>query len=74
MKYLAFAMKIALMIIGLTLIFRSWEPMGVSSECLTWLAIFITGLYLALQGKFGENFTGCLFPSKQEKKKGFFGR
>jgi len=69
MKYLAFAIKLILMIIGLTLIIRSWEPMAFSSECLTGLAILLTGAYLGLQGKFGTAFSGCIFPSKEAPKK-----
>lgn len=49
MKYLAFAMKVALMLIGLTVVYKSWEPMAFGSECLIGLAIFIIGLYLALE-------------------------
>lgn len=74
MKYLAFAMKVALMLIGLTVVYKSWEPMAFGSECLIGLAIFIIGLYLALEWKFGENFSGCIFNKKVEKKKGFFGK
>jgi len=73
MKYLAFAMKVLLMLIGLILIYRSWEFMSFNSDCLTGLAIFITGLYLWLQGKYGSTFSGCIFGSPEvPKKKGFF--
>lgn len=73
MKYFGSVIKVLLMVIGLVLIFRSWEFMAFSSECLTGLAIFLTGLYFALDGKFGSDFSGCLFVKKEEKKKGFFG-
>jgi len=42
MQYIAFVMRLIVMLIGLTLIYRSWGPMEYSSECLTGLAIFLT--------------------------------
>ncbi len=72
MKYLAFAMKLTLILSGVYLFFTAkTHP---SPQCVTGLSVFIIGLYFALQGKFGESFTGCIFNTqKTPKKKGFFG-
>jgi hypothetical protein len=77
MKYLGTAIKLALMIIGLTLISRSWEAMAFKSECLTGLAIFLTGLYFAIEGRYGDRFSGCLLwkvVKEMPKKKWFFNK
>ena len=73
MQYLSFVMRLALILIGLyLLVTANAHP---DTQCAIGLAIFITGLYLGLQGKFGSKFTGCIFDKteKRAKKKGFFG-
>jgi len=72
MKYLAFAMKAEIMILGLLMMY--FNPMISSAPFMSGLALFTIGLYLALQGYFGTNFSGCIFGSAPvSKKKGFFG-
>lgn len=36
--------------------------MGIGVDFASGLAIFLIGLYLALDGKFGKEFSGCIFP------------
>jgi len=72
MQYLAFAMRLAIMIIGLYTIYINWAPF--TGACLPGVAIFLTGLYLAIQGKHGDSFTGCIFSKETPKKKWFFSK
>lgn len=73
MKNLAFAMKVVIMTIGLYMMIRF--PVISNPPFISGLAIFIIGLYLALQGYFGSSFSGCIFNNptpKIVKKKGLF--
>lgn len=75
MKYLAFAMKAEIMIIGLMMMY--FNQIVTSPPFMSWAAIFTIGLYLALDGYFGKTFSGCIFKKevpKPVKKKGFFGK
>lgn len=76
MKYLGTAIKILIMIIGLIIIKKGYTGTP-NTDCLSGVAIFLIGLYLALQGKYGNDFSGCLFSKKvieAPKKKSFFGK
>lgn len=65
MKYLAFAMKIEIMIIGLVMMY--FNPVISSPPFMSGLAIFTIGVYLGLQGYFGNSFSGCIFGTCQVK-------
>lgn len=74
MKYFAFAMKLEIMIIGLLMMY--FNQVVTSPPFMSGIAIFTIGLYLALQGVYGNKFSGCIFikePKVVEKKKWFFG-
>jgi len=74
MKYLAFAMKVEIMIIGLLMMY--FNQVISSPPFMSGVAIFTIGLYLGLQGYFWNSFSGCIFsktPKVVEKKKWFFG-
>lgn len=74
MKYLAFAMKAEIMIIGLLMMYLNQTIS--SPPFMSGAAIFTIGLYLALHGVYGSKFSGCIFtpkPTVIEKKKWFFG-
>lgn len=73
MKYLAFAMKVEIMIIGLLMMY--FNQVISSPPFMSGVAIFTIGLYLALQGVYGSSFSACIFipkPKVVEKKKWFF--
>lgn len=72
MKYLAFAMKAEIMILGLLMMY--FNPVVSSAPFMSGIAIFTIGLFLGLQGYFGTSFSGCIFGSCEiiPKKKGFF--
>lgn len=73
MKYLAFAMKAEIMIIGLLMMYLN--QVITSPPFMSWVAIFTIGLYLAIHWIYGSKFSGCIFvkaPEVVEKKKGFF--
>lgn len=73
MKYLAFAMKAEIMILGLLMMY--FNPVLSSAPFMSGLALFTIGLYLALQGYFGNSFSGCIFGSAEiPKKKSFFSK
>ena len=73
MKYLAFAMKLEIMIIGLLMMY--FNQTISSPPFMSGLAIFTIGIYLGLQWYFWNSFSGCIFAPKvivAEKKKWFF--
>jgi len=74
MKYLAFAMKIEIMFIGLLMMY--FNQVVSSPPFMSWLAILTIGIYLMLQGCYGSDFSGSLFKTEKKvvKKKGFFRR
>jgi len=65
MKYLAFAMKAVIMIIGLYMMY-SFPDMS-KPPFVSGLAIFLTGAYLGLQGRYGSRFSGCIFGEAKKK-------
>jgi hypothetical protein len=73
MKNLAFAMKLVIMAIGIYMMVMF--PNISTPPFISGVAIFTIGLYLGLQGYFGEQFSGCIFKKstpKVAKKKGLF--
>lgn len=66
-------MKAEIMILGLLMMYYN-STSFTEVHFITGLAIFTIGLYLALQGYFGNSFSGCIFGSCDltPKKKGFF--
>ncbi len=65
MKYLALAMKIEIMFIGLTMMYMF--PVFSKPPFMSGVALFTIGLYLLLQGCMGERFSGSIL--KKESKK-----
>ncbi|NDK09672.1 hypothetical protein GW846_02740 [Candidatus Gracilibacteria bacterium] len=61
-----------LIIIGLVMMYSF--PEVSNPPFMSGLAFFIIGLYLALDGIYGREFSGCIFSKQVElpKKKGFF--
>lgn len=72
MKYLAFAMKVEIMVIGLMMMY--FNQVVTSPPFMSGAAIFTIGLYLAIEGYFGREFSGCIFKKETPApvKKGFF--
>ncbi len=65
MKYLAFAMKLFIMATGL---YMMWAfPDTTKPPFMSWLAFFVIGAYLWIQGVYGSKFSGCIFVSKEGK-------
>lgn len=72
MKYLALAIKIEIMFIGLMMMYMF--PVISNPPFMSGIAFFSIGLYLLLQGCMWEKFSGSVFVKKPEpqKKKGLF--
>lgn len=68
MKYLAFAMKVFLILTGLFMMVTF--PDMTKPPFMSGLAFLVIGSYLALEGRYGTAFSGCIFGQvKPEKKK-----
>jgi hypothetical protein len=63
MKYLALAMKIEIMFIGLTMMYMF--PVVSNPPFMSGVAFFSIGLYLILQGCMGDAFSGSVFCKKK---------
>lgn len=72
MRYLASALKAEIIIIWLLMMY--FNQVITSPPFMSGVAIATIGIYLVLQGMFGEQFTTCIFKKMQvPKKKWFFG-
>jgi len=67
MKYLAFAMKIEIMAIGLLMMYCN--QVLLSPPFMSGFAIFTIGVYLLLDGCMGKEFSGSLFKKEKTVKK-----
>ncbi len=67
MRYFAFILKAEIMIIGLLMMY--FNQVVTSPPFMSWVAIFSIGLYLALQGIYGKEFTGCVLVKPKEPVK-----
>lgn len=73
MKYIAFAMRIEIMAIGLIMMIMN--PVVTTPPFMSWAAILTIWIYLMCMGCYGEEFSKSLFAKQAPrvvKKKGFF--
>ena len=67
MRYLAFAMKVFIMATGIFMMVSF--PDTAKPPFMSWLAFFVIGAYLGLEGRYGARFSGCIFGRCDVKKK-----
>jgi len=66
MKYLAFAMKVFLIVTGIYMMVTF--PDTTKPPFMSWLSFLVIWAYLALEGRYGSNFSGCIFGQVKKGK------